>query len=70
MTVQEAFQHVVDNQTKPALNYAVNYAQYGLTCEPGGHDELTQALYVLVNMTHWRGPLAKEVRAVLKEATK
>jgi len=51
------------------LNYAVNYAKYGLEIEELA-DAKVQALYILNNMTHWRGDLAKEIRAILKEVAK
>ena len=65
MTVQEALETIVKNKDLKSLNYCVNYAIEALR-DPNK----TQLLYVLTNMTHWRGPLAKEVRAALKEATK
>ena len=64
-TVQEALQSIVDNKECKALNYCVNYAIVAQS-DPNK----TQLLYVLNNMTHWRGDLAKQVRATLKEATK
>jgi len=63
--VKRALQLIVDNQNEKSLNYAVNYAKYGLTIF--NEDELrTQCLYILNNMTRWRGEVAKEVRATLK----
>lgn len=64
-----ACRNIIDNADQKALNYAVNYAKYGLELEELA-DAKAQAAYILNNMTHWRGDLAKETRAILKEATK
>lgn len=45
-------------------NWARNYAGYGLKAPPG--EWPIQALYILNNITHWRHPEAKAIRAVLK----
>lgn len=66
--VKEALQSIIDNRQAKALNYAVNYAREGLLLS--GEALHVQVLYVLGNMTGWRGVTAKEVRAVLKEFTK
>ncbi len=60
-----ACQNIVDNREAKALNYAVNYARYGLTVT-SLYEAKVQALYILNNMTHWRGEVAKETRAILK----
>ena len=63
--VKRALQLIIDHQNEPPLNWAVGYAKHGLSIL--SEDELrTQCLYVLNNMTHWRGEVAKEVRATLK----
>lgn len=55
--------------TSPAVNYAVNYAQAGLRMS--NPDEIrVQSLYILNNITHWRGDEAKAVRNILKGAAK
>ena len=69
MTVHEALREIVENQKEPSLNYAVNYALYGLGL-PDGEELRVQCLYVLNNISRWRGPLATEVRATLKAYTK
>lgn len=51
-----------------ALNYAVNYAAVGIELE--GDELRIQCLYVLNNMSHWRGDDAKKVKAILKAYTK
>ncbi len=68
MTTKEAFQAIVDHADEPSLNYAVEYAKYGLICPQ--EEVRIQALYTVGNISRWRGELAKEVRAALKEATK
>ena len=65
----EACRLVVKNQTAKALNYCVNYAKYGLEVSDESEAKV-QALYVLSNMTHWRGDDAKRARQLLKEFTK
>lgn len=60
---------IMQNRSAKALNYCVNYAIHGTTI----HDEHAahvQALYILNNMTHWRGADAKSVRATLKAFVK
>ena len=64
-----ACHNIIANKEKKALNYAVNYAKHGLyITDP--HEMKVQSLYILNNMTHWRGDLAKEVRATLKVVSK
>ena len=66
--VHDAFRTIIMNREAKALNYAVNYAQVGL--ELHGKDLFYQVLYVLNNMTHWRGTEAKAVRDTLKTFAK
>lgn len=69
LTVQEALQTIVDNADAPALNYAVNYAKYGLhVTDP--HELAVQCTYVLNNISHWRHPSARQVRDTLKAYVK
>jgi len=51
------------------VTWASGYARAGaIMTQP---DEIKlQCLYILNNITHWRGPQAKEVRARLKELSK
>lgn len=68
MTVREALQAIVDHSEEKALNWAVRYAEYGAMLSEG--EELrAQCLYVLNNISRWRGELAKEVRSTLKAYT-
>jgi len=45
--------------------YAKAYARAGLTI--GIDDIETQKLYILSNLSHWRGETATEVKSLLKE---
>ena len=67
---KQACKNIIDNQNAKALNYAVNYAKHGLFNIGSEYEAKIQALYILNNMTHWRGDLAKETRAMLKEVAK
>jgi hypothetical protein len=49
--------------------YAKAYAKAGLAMQ-GAEAQRVQALYILNNITHWRGEQAREVRAALKEISK
>ena len=75
LPLHECFEAIIANKDAPALNYCVNYAQYGLLMLLGrmplrDANVRTQILYVLNNMTHWRGDTAKQVRASLKHHEK
>lgn len=69
MTVYDALRKIVDNSNQPSLNWAINYAKAGLAM-PEGEALRVQVLYVLNNITHWRGEGAKEVRTTLKAYAK
>ena len=66
MTKQEAIKIILDDKAKysTSLNYAVNYCKAAL--EMTGHELDVQCLYILNNITSWRHPQAKEVRATLR----
>lgn len=66
--VREALALIVKHRKEKALNWAVNYAREGLAMS--GEALRVQCLYVLGNITHWRGDVAKDVRQTLKEFTK
>lgn len=69
MTFREACRSIVAHQGVRSLNYAIGYAKHGLgVTDP--HEQKVQALYILNNMTHWRGDLAKRVREALKAVSK
>ena len=65
MTPQEACRKIVENRKEPSLNWAVDYASYGAGL-PDGPELKVQCLYVLNNISRWRGPVAAEVRSTLK----
>jgi len=50
--------------------YAKTYAKAGLDMAMEGDMARVQALYILSNMSSWRGAMAKEVRAELKKIGK
>jgi hypothetical protein len=66
MTKQEAIQIILSDKKsyKTSLNYAVNYCLAAR--DMVGHTLDVQCLYILNNITHWRHPQAKQVRAALK----
>lgn len=66
MNFTEACMAIVENKGHKALNYAIGYAEAGMGMTPGTKEAEVQALYILNNITHWRGDLAKTVRAALK----
>ena len=66
--VHLALERIVENSKSKALNYCMNYAKVGLGMS--GYELYVQVLYVLNNMTHWRGPEATEVRKTLKQFVK
>lgn len=61
----QACQNIVDNADAKALNYCVGYAKAGLKMHDK-HYILAQVPYLLSNMTHWRGPIARETKSILK----
>lgn len=73
MTFEEACQAVVDagkdkNQIRQ-VDYAVGYARAGLRMVLA-HEKKVQAVYIVNNISSWRGDTAKAVRAFLKEFSK
>ena len=56
------------NEKSNALNYAIEYAKAGQIML--GDELRVQCLYVLNNITHWRGEDAREVRKTLKDFTR
>jgi hypothetical protein len=69
MTFHEACRSIVAHQGVRSLNYAIAYAKHGLLVR-NAHEQKVQALYILNNMTHWRGDIAKRVREALKQVSK
>ena len=68
LNMYEACHAIVANRHEKALNYAVHYAYAGMHMT--GTDARVQALYILNNMSRWRGPTAKLVRESLKAIAK
>ena len=69
MTFQESCRSIVAHAGVRSLNYAIAYAKHGLyVTDP--YEQKVQALYILNNMTHWRGDIAKRVRESLKTVAK
>ena len=68
--VKEAIQEILKDKEayKTSLNYAVNYCAAALS--QSGHDLAVQCLYILGNISRWRNPEAKKVRAILKAFSK
>ena len=69
MTFQEACRSIVAHAGVRSLNYAIAYAKHGLYVTDS-YEQKVQALYILNNMTHWRGDIAKRVRESLKTVAK
>lgn len=65
--VYDALKVIVKNSHLKALNYAVNYAKAGIGMT--GHELHVQCLYVLTNISYWRGAEAKHTRKLLKDFT-
>ena len=68
LNMYEACHAIVANRHEKALNYAIHYAYAGMRMT--GADARVQALYILNNMSRWRGPTAKLVRESLKAIAK
>lgn len=68
LTFNECCLLILKNKHEKALNYAVGYARAGVGMT--GHDARFQALYILSNMSRWRGDTAKQVRESLKKIGK
>ena len=63
--VRQGMYEITKHSHVKALNYAINYANMGRYME--GHELYVQVLYVLGNMSRWRGDVAKNIRRVLKQ---
>lgn len=71
--IKNALFSIIHNRKEKALNYAVEYARYAVEMinnECSDEDLRVQLLYVVGNISHWRGQEAKETREVLKAALK
>jgi len=68
MTKKEAIR-IILSDTKSygkSLNYAIDYCQASMAMKEDSLGFKTQILYILNNITKWRHPKAKEVRATLR----
>lgn len=68
--VKNAIRTILEDEKsyKTSLNWAVNYCRHALS---QSREELkVQCLYILNNITRWRHPSAKDVRATLKAFSK
>lgn len=70
LSVYEACHAIVTNRHEKALNYAVQYAYEGMRMADDDAFARVQAIYILNNMSRWRGPTAKLVRESLKAIAK
>jgi len=74
MGTKEALELIVDNAENPSLNYAINYARYGLGLTEGTEEMRVQCLYVLSNIGGWRASkkfdITKEQIADVRSAIK
>lgn len=68
LTMRQCCTAILQSAHEKALNYAIGYARHGLTCD--GQEARVQALYILGNISRWRGPMAKQVRESLKNIAK
>lgn len=69
MTFHEACRSIVAHQGVHSVRYAIGYAKHGMgVTDP--HEQKVQSLYILNNITHWRGDIAKRVRESLKAVSK
>ena len=64
--VKNAIRKILEDEKsyKTSLNWAVNYCRHALS--QLGEELRVQCLYILNNITRWRHPNAKDVRATLK----
>lgn len=64
-----ALQNIIDNRNNRALNYCVGYTRAAIHMILQGKQKAGirhQLLYVLSNMSYWRGGIAKETRAIIR----
>jgi hypothetical protein len=69
--LQLALETILRDKDNPALNYAINYTRVAWQMVTYGEGDLhCQLLYVLGNISTWRGPGHKEARTAIKTALK
>lgn len=71
--IRNALVSIVKNRNEKALNWAVEYARFGIELIDDNCDDDSlriQLVYVTGNISRWRGEEAKQVRDTLKNAIK
>lgn len=63
--VKSSLRTLLLHRNEKSLNYAINYAEYALSVTTPSEMRV-QLLYILNNMTHWRGMVATDVRNTFK----
>jgi len=68
MTKKDAIRVILSDKAKysTSLKYAIEYCKAALCMDEKSKAFSTQLLYILSNITHWRHPLAKQVRNTLR----
>jgi len=66
--IHTALQTVLREAKGGCAEYAKTYARAALLRDMSGEELRVQCLYVLTNLSHWRGKTARAVKAKLKEA--
>lgn len=62
---REVLKAARENPKNSGLQYAASYASAGIGMQ--GEEKRVQTLYILSNLSTWRGDKAKEVKAALKK---
>lgn len=68
VSFDDACYTIMRHSKEKSLNYCINYARAGIGLT--GQEAKVQALYILNNMSSWRGDTAKAVRTYLKGMAK
>ena len=68
LTMHQCCTAILQSAHEKTVGWALGYARHGLSCD--GEAARVQALYILNGITHWRGPMAKQVRESLKSIAK
>lgn len=70
MELRDALKLIVKHRETLALKWAVGYAQFALdlvNANATPYNVRNQLLYLQGNITYWRHPQAKDVRAAIKQ---
>ena len=68
--VRGAIRAIISHRNEVSLNYCYGYAAVSREMVLHTNEFNTQVLYILNNMTHWRGAVAASVRSTLKSYLK